>query len=174
MTLLDRKWYILSPLNQRVQRWDFVTIFAIIYTATVMPFQVAVVASGPAASGGGGGGGGASASRLLQLLVDGVFFVDLVLQFYIGYFDRKLNAWVFNERYIAHRYLTGWFVPDVVSIFPIEELAEQFGGGAVSGFPFHLFQVRSIRDRSIDREIGLRRRVLEKQSSSSIDREIVL
>ena len=152
MQLLERKWYVLSPNDRRVKVWDLVVIGALFYTSTVTPFEVAVV------------GGAAHASPLWFVgnLVDLVFFVDLCLQFFLGYFDQKLNSWIFDQRYIASRYVHGWFGIDLASIFPFEAAAAGLTrghGGGLADYPFHLAQflklLRLASPRMQDRILSL-------------------
>ena len=66
----------------------------------------------------------------INYAVDAVFACDMLLQFFVGFWDPSLKAMCYNPVIIARRYVSSWLAMDVVSIFP--------------------FDVRLI-DRSIDR-----------------------
>ena len=68
--------------------------------------------------------------RTVNYVVDAVFACDMLLQFFVGFWDPSLKAMCYNPVIIARRYVSSWLAMDVVSIFP--------------------FDVRLI-DRSIDR-----------------------
>ena len=69
-------------------------------------------------------------------LFDSIFFVDLIINFFSAYFDneenliaeKKVNWLIMNllfQRIVRH-YLTGWFVLDLLTVFPFSEIG--FGG----------------------------------------------
>ena len=66
----------------------------------------------------------------INYAVDAVFACDMLLQFFVGFWDPSLKAMCYDPVVIARRYASSWLPMDVVSIFP--------------------FDVRLI-DRSIDR-----------------------
>jgi len=56
---------------------------------------------------------------VINRVVDALFAVDMVLQF----FTARLNAdssLVTDLRVLARRYVKGWFIVDVVSVFPFD------------------------------------------------------
>lgn len=57
---------------------------------------------------------------LADNIVDGFFAVDIVLTFFVAYLDRTTYLLVDEPKLIAKRYLTSWFVFDLVSTIPSE------------------------------------------------------
>jgi hypothetical protein len=55
---------------------------------------------------------------LFDIMVDLVFFLDIILNFFTAYFDFE-DTLVKDRRVIARSYLKSWFFIDVVSILPI-------------------------------------------------------
>lgn len=63
-------------------------------------------------------GGESTLLAIFNRVVDSIFALDMVLQFWLGYFDKKTNALVFDHPRIVKRYLSTWFIFDFMSIFP--------------------------------------------------------
>eukprot|EP00937_MAST-01D_sp_MAST-1D-sp2_P006894 g6894.t1 len=55
-------------------------------------------------------------------VIDLVFAVDIVLNFFIAY-RQPDGKWVTNKRLIARRYVRGWLAIDVISIIPFDLIA---------------------------------------------------
>jgi hypothetical protein len=49
------------------------------------------------------------------------FGVDIVVNFLSAYSDEK-NVVIYNYKHIIYNYLTGWFLIDFISVFPVEFL----------------------------------------------------
>ena len=116
--LMEQPWYMLSPFDTASQQWDFVMLFAMVYVSIITVFEVSVMSSGEGLI-----------LAICNRLVDLIFFIDMVMQFWLGYYDKVLNQMVFDQRHIAKRYVSTWFVFDFMSIFPFWLLnAEAFAG----------------------------------------------
>lgn len=106
--------FALEPHSRRMRQWDGVTFMALIFTAVVTPVEVAFT----------------NASRLqsheipifiINRLVDLIFTTDMVLQFFVAYYDESLGGILVKSRsLIAQRYLRGWFLIDFVSLLPFD------------------------------------------------------
>ena len=55
---------------------------------------------------------------------DFMFFIDVWLCFITTYTDSYKQIEITNHKMIARQYLTGWFVIDVMSIFPFDVVLE--------------------------------------------------
>ena len=112
---------LLDPLNSSLLlKWDIVTALALLFTATLTPFEIAFIdqAESPANS-----------WFIVNRVVDLIFIVDMVLQFFIAYEDRRKNKAhgtgffytrevIWDRRRICRHYLLGSFSVDLVSILP--------------------------------------------------------
>ena len=83
-----------------------------LWTAFVLPFEVAFLPVAREAT---------NTVFICGRVIDGVFLVDLVLQFFIAYKHKEHSSqfkpvWVYNSRKIARRYLMSWFLFDVVCL----------------------------------------------------------
>jgi hypothetical protein len=111
--LMERPWFVISPRNSRVAQWNLVILFAMLYVSTITPYEVSVMNGEPH-----------PALRAINYLVDFIFALDLVLQFFVGFWDPVLKAMCYDPCRIARRYSSSWLPLDVVSIFPFDEAAK--------------------------------------------------
>jgi hypothetical protein len=110
----SKPWYIIDPRSSRfIIRWDLATAAALIFTALVTPWEVSYLSTPPLAL------------FIINRLIDGIFIVDVALQFLIMYpimYEGALategRRWVSSPAKIATRYMRGWFAFDVLSIAP--------------------------------------------------------
>ena len=123
--------------------WDMVTTVALLYTATIVPFEVSFI---PPTFGSGAWQEG---WFLVNRLLDVVFGCDMVLQFFLAYETTSGASggrkWVTNHSSIIHAYLRSWFIVDALTLFfPLGfdlYLASDSGGSEVS----HLALLRTLR-----------------------------
>ena len=98
----------------RIAYWDLVTTIALLYTATVTPYEVAFLQSPPMNQ------RWTNNLFLTNRCTDVIFIIDLLLQFRTAYKSTdpiKGTEWHTNPRKIAINYLTSsWFYLDVFSI----------------------------------------------------------
>jgi len=93
-----------------MEYWDTVTVIALAFVAIIAPIQVAMFEAQ------------FDAMFVLNCLVDLLFAVDLVLQFFIMYPQRTNYGYtlVQNPKKIAIHYLKTWFVIDFISVLPFD------------------------------------------------------
>ncbi|KAJ1451104.1 hypothetical protein M885DRAFT_530571 [Pelagophyceae sp. CCMP2097] len=110
----EGSWTI-SPETGPVQRWDAALCFAVLFTAVVTPFEVAFL-QGPTRLG---------ALFAVNQVINVIFIVDVVLQFFLHYQLPKKQAfsWVRHHRRIVRHYLQTWFCLDFISVLPMEVLS---------------------------------------------------
>lgn len=113
--MLGRSSRVLHPEKTRnLWMWDVVTSIALLYTATLTPFETAFV---PPVLGPGAWG---DVWFLLNRLLDIIFLVDLNMQFFIAYAegnDFAGRVWVEDHKKIIVHYLTTWFALDATTVF---------------------------------------------------------
>ena len=99
----------IHPHSRFAQRWDLITILAILYTATVTPFEVGFLPDGIWALFG------------INRAVDLVFAIDIGINFFMAYRERpdRGGQWIFDNHKIIRRYLRGWFAIDVITTMTI-------------------------------------------------------
>jgi hypothetical protein len=102
--------YLLKPGSFYTQHWDHLMIVALIYTALVTPYEIALVEQdGPLLG----------ALFVTNRLVDFTFLVDMFISLNLMFFNEK-GLLVKSRRRIRHRYLTGWFGIDFITILPYD------------------------------------------------------
>jgi hypothetical protein len=106
--------------SAKIRVWDFVIAAAMCYTTFFVPYEVAFVRFQSALN----------AGFLVSRMVDGVFFVDMLLQFLLMVQDNG-GVWLDTHRAVAARYLRTWFLIDVVSIFPFDAITGGDEDGAL-------------------------------------------
>lgn len=105
-----RSSMVIDPRNKWVRVWDAVTGLALLFTALVTIYEVAFLE------------GGLNTLFWINRCVDCIFLVDLVLQFFMMYYDEEDDIWVMDQNRIALTYLKSWFLVDLFSILPFDAL----------------------------------------------------
>ena len=141
--------------------WDGIMFGLIMYTAIVTPFEIAFLNTK------------LDTLFVVNRIVDLFFVGDIVINFILAYYNPKdhmvqrtfpvsfifcfwlLHAhefcfamfmqWVTDLKLIAHRYLTSWFIVDIVSIFPFDAIALTMDVNSGSTSVAKLRMVRMIR-----------------------------
>ena len=67
-------------------------------------------------------------------MVEGFFYTDLVLSFFHAYIDEETDEMVEDFVSIYRNYLAGWFIIDLVAVFPFQVIFSQ-------GFALKLFRL---------------------------------
>jgi hypothetical protein len=98
------------------QNWDLVMIGALVFTATITPYEVAFIQ------------GDFNALFAVNRFVDLLFLTDMVLQFFLMYKDGDSKL-VRSKRRIARKYLRSWFTLDFLTILPYDSVKYMVEGG---------------------------------------------
>jgi len=108
----------IDPLkNQYAQWWDAVICVALVYTALVPPAEVAFSKGDDAVR--------VDALFCINQVINFVFFVDMILQFFLHVQLPKAQGsiWIRGHRKIVLRYVRGAFFLDFISIIPFGALS---------------------------------------------------
>jgi CRP-like cAMP-binding protein len=112
---LNRKWQLLiRPSNPYKVAWDLFVGVLIVFSVIDIPFRLAF---GPDDS---------LAQTIIASTVDAFFWTDMALSFLTAYVDED-GKLITDRCQISKRYLWTWFVPDLLSVFPVNELMMLFG-----------------------------------------------
>nr|AAR21352.1 inward rectifying shaker K+ channel [Zea mays]AAR21353.1 inward rectifying shaker K+ channel [Zea mays] len=106
--------FIISPYDPCYRYWELFLIVLVIYSAWICPFELAFLRDLP------------SKLLLAENIVNGFFAVDIVLTFFVAYVDSKTHLLVDDQKRIAVRYLSTWFVFDVCSTAPFQPISLLF------------------------------------------------
>lgn len=106
-------WLILKEDSLARRFWNVIVLFLLLYTATYFPFQLCFidlnVANGMMAEG--------MLDRPLDFVVNCLFYVDLVLNFFLSYKNAKGHE-VVDLRLTAKNYLRSYFLPNLIACIP--------------------------------------------------------
>ena len=113
---------LLNPRGKIMQYWDFFTLSALFYTATVTPYEVCMMWGEPKFY-------NPTSTWLTPLFivnwfVNVVFMVDICFNFFLPYREpiAKGGGMVKNHRLIAKNYLCSWFPLDIISVVPVDNI----------------------------------------------------
>jgi len=112
--------FLVNPNSMLRNRWDLLVIFALVFVAVVTPVEVAFLGDDE------GAGKFRTEQGVLLLLVanraiDVIFCIDIFLNFLTPY-QTQHGMWITNHKSIAIKYISSWFLIDLVSVLPFEML----------------------------------------------------
>ena len=123
--LRARERFIIEPNKSSwLPFWDSVSFLAMLYTAIVTPYEVALLPPT---------GGCITSLFVVNRIVDLVFYTDMVITFRLAYFNERSGRWVRNGTDIAKNYLLGFFFSDLLSLLPLWPLAAASGCSTADG-----------------------------------------
>ncbi|GMI95045.1 potassium channel in Arabidopsis thaliana 3, ARABIDOPSIS THALIANA K+ RECTIFYING CHANNEL 1 [Hibiscus trionum] len=114
---LHLKKNVIAPYDRRYRWWQTFLVVLVIYSAWASTLELAFekTADGPL--------------MFIDLLVDAFFAVDILLTFFVAYFDTSTFLLVDDHWKIALRYVIKfWFFMDVASTLPFELINKIFTG----------------------------------------------
>lgn len=101
----------IDPRSYVYKGWEVVMALSLLYTATVTPFDVAVL------------GGTATDDPIFwcNRLLDVLFLLDLLINWRLAFFSSSSRQLLIIDRAtIRKRYMSSWFWIDLISIMPLE------------------------------------------------------
>lgn len=111
----SRPPYVIDPRKSMMaQNWDLVIVASLVFTALVTPYEVSFLPSPRL-----GQGAGNDALFYCNRVVDVIFALDLLLQFFLMYPVSSATMgtkWVEDHRRIVCHYLRTWFFLDAVAL----------------------------------------------------------
>lgn len=100
-------WYVIMPDSKFKTFWNITVILLLLYTSTVVPFQVAFVDKDT------------NFAILVNYFVDILFGIDIIVNFFSAYETRNHRIEI-RIKHIVREYLTGWFALDLLATFPTQ------------------------------------------------------
>ncbi|KAG6471982.1 hypothetical protein ZIOFF_069437 [Zingiber officinale] len=106
--------FIILPYDPRYRAWQMFLIPLVIYSAWICPFELAFLRYLP--------------SKLLWLenILNSFFAIDILLTFFVAYLDPRSYLLVDDPKRIAARYLSSWFIFDILSTVPFQAISFLF------------------------------------------------
>ena len=111
---------LLNPRSKMMQYWDFATLSALLFTATVTPYEVCLMWEEQKFWNIVEKGG--LPLFIINGIINLIFVVDMGFNFFLPYKESVKNGGgtIKNHRLIARHYLCGWFPLDLMSVLPID------------------------------------------------------
>lgn len=116
---INQRKCVINPNGEFCKSWDLFMVSLLLFTAAVTPFEVAFL-----------GANGIDLLFVINRCVDVGFIADMGVNFFLGYYDQAEATMIWNHKRIAKRYLSGWFVIDLVSILPFDTVSMAMGEAA--------------------------------------------
>ncbi|CAE7337627.1 Kcnh2 [Symbiodinium necroappetens] len=123
---IEKPWYIINPDNSSwFTVWQGLMCLALTFVALITPVQVGLIEEFRF-----------DALAMASLCADGIFLVDLFMQFCTTYSKKTVCGTIWETRVsaISQRYLKSWFVLDVTSLIPFDLIGLTIGGSSGSDF----------------------------------------
>ena len=105
----NRKWYLLYPEDRAKTQWDLIVALALIVTCSVTPVRIAFYEADDLYW------------TVFNSTIDLLFAVDIIVIFFTATYDDDFVL-VDNLGRIASMYLGGWFLLDLLAIFPFDQV----------------------------------------------------
>lgn len=106
MNRIDKKSCIIYPEDTWKEHWDLLVSLILIFTCCVTPYLLAFYTDEN------------FVWQIINGIVDLIFFIDMILNFNTAHYDEDF-VMLDHRSIIALNYLKGWFLIDLLAIFPI-------------------------------------------------------
>ncbi|GBG32779.1 Potassium voltage-gated channel subfamily H member 6 [Hondaea fermentalgiana] len=113
----EKGFCLVNPYSSYMQVWDIFLILGLIYAAVVTPVDAAFLE--PLVY---------NALFFFNLIVDLIFFTDIIITFNLPYLNPATGLWVRKHSAIARNYLRSWFIIDFVSVVPFDWIITAIAG----------------------------------------------
>mmetsp|Transcript_30867 Transcript_30867/g.67555 ORF Transcript_30867/g.67555 Transcript_30867/m.67555 type:complete len:725 (+) Transcript_30867:103-2277(+) len=132
---LRPKSCVLNPHAPYFRTWDLVVLVCLAITGAITPYEVAFLQNEP------------TALYFLNRVIDVVFVKDIIMSFFlkVAVQKRARTVWIKSHREIIKLYLRTWFVIDILSVLPYQEISDWLSNGRGDETVSSLRAVRVIR-----------------------------
>ena len=103
---------VINPRSSLFRYWEIVSSICIFLTCLIVPFQASFNSQSPPL-------------WALAYIFDALYLVDVSVRFFVGYFSK--GTLITDRSLIRRRYVCGMFIPDLLTLIPLDLLA--FGVG---------------------------------------------
>jgi len=100
--------FVINPRSRIYRSWETVSSICIFLTCLIVPFQASFDSH-------------SSTLWALTYIFDALYLVDVSLRFLVGYFSE--GTLITDRSLIRRRYLLGMFIPDLLTLIPLDLLA---------------------------------------------------
>ncbi|CAJ1331296.1 unnamed protein product [Effrenium voratum] len=112
---LKARVLVIDPHSVYMKFWDLILVICLVYTALVTPYEIAFIPPGN------------QFLAVLNRIVDVIFIKDMVMQFFmkVERNTRQGKIWVRDRCQVAQLYARTWFLIDLASVLPYDDLTDQ-------------------------------------------------
>ena len=110
----SRAWGVVNPRHVFVQMWDLNTLFLLVFTCLVTPYEIAFLDEV--------NGTGVEVLFYVNQLINIVFVVDMVLVFFLP-LEGPNGSWITAKPALALSYFKRMFIIDAISVIPFDVIA---------------------------------------------------
>ncbi|KAK3272335.1 hypothetical protein CYMTET_19366 [Cymbomonas tetramitiformis] len=124
-------WLVMNPASPYRRAWDFLILLFVVFSSFLLPFDICFYATSRECDEGEQGILHCSkpqALTVLELIVDLLFWWDLVLNFRTAYIPKHARdrGYITTPKRLALNYLKGWFLVDLMGSIPFDTIVRIF------------------------------------------------
>ncbi|TYZ57193.1 hypothetical protein PybrP1_011143 [[Pythium] brassicae (nom. inval.)] len=152
---------ILDPRSNPKLAWDSLIMAIVLYSAILIPIEVGF----PDLEFGVGW-------RWLSIVLDVLFCLDVLQNFFVGFYVSEEEPMARDRRQIARRYLSSWFLPDVLAIIPADYVINGVSTASRDNSVLSLKlarMIRLVRISKLARLLKLRQFVMKLEDALELD-----
>jgi hypothetical protein len=106
----EKHWWMIHPFSRFRRRWDVTVVFATAYVALLAPFVIGFDVDAPRGS----------ALFFFDRVVDGAFFLDVLLNYFTGFVETNRGRVVLEPSAVAWTYTKTWAPLDALASVPFD------------------------------------------------------
>ena len=106
-------YLIIFPDDFLKSIWDIIIAFLMLYTCIITPYRVAFLSDEDEFL----------YWIILETTIDVFFSVDIILNFFVAFFDAE-EILIVSKKRIIKNYLLGWFSIDLIGVIPFDKILE--------------------------------------------------
>lgn len=110
----NRKWFLIYPEDRFKTYWDLIVAVALIVTCSITPVRLAFYDDD------------STGWRVFNEFINIVFGIDIIVIFFTAIYNDDFVL-IEDIRTIAGLYVRGWFLLDLLAIFPFEAFTSSSG-----------------------------------------------
>lgn len=103
---------IILDTNPYKTKWDLWVVIVLLFVAFTLPWRIAFYEND------------STLWKIINYTIDGTFAIDMLLTFFTIIPDSQNGGFISDKKKIAISYLKGWFAVDLISILPIDKIAQ--------------------------------------------------
>jgi hypothetical protein len=162
LRFVSKLFPVLDPRSGLTLTWDSLIMIIVLYSAIMVPIEVGFPDIDFPLT-----------WQALSVVADVLFGLDVLHNFFLGFYLNDDDVLVTDRKAIARRYLTTWFFPDVLAVLPTQYMidgVDGFQGKESTVVSLKLARmVRLVRVTKLARLIKLRQFAMKVEDALELD-----